>query len=69
MTTLRKIQLFCMAVALAGFIWLTVEVFSLVDGGPGMEPGSLREAALLTWAGLLGNAACALARLWRKNRS
>ena len=62
MTTPRKIQLICLAVALVGFVWLTVDVFDAI------EPDSLQAAALLTWAGLIGGAICALICANQKNK-
>ena len=62
MSTLSKIQAVCVVLMLIGLVWLTVDVF-----GP-IEPNSLQAAAIVCWAGLLGNAVCIFIRLWQKNR-
>ncbi len=52
----------CILIMLIGFVWLTIDVFDNV------ESDSLQAAAIVTWAGLIGNAVCALIRLKKENK-
>ena len=60
MSNLLKAQIACAALALVGFVWLTIDVFDTI------EPDSLQAAAILTWCGLAGSAVCALIRYKKK---
>ena len=62
MSALTRIQALCMLVMLVGFVWLTVDVFSLTGSD------SLRAACVMTWIGLLGNAVCVLVRASQKRK-
>ncbi len=61
MSTLNKLQAVFILVMLIGMVWLTVDVFDII------ERDSLKAAAIVTWAGIVGNAVCALIRL-RENQ-
>ena len=61
MSTLNKIQGIFILIMLVGFVWLTVDVFDII------ERDSLQAACIVTWVGLVGNAVCALIRL-RENQ-
>ena len=60
MSTLTKIQGIFILIMLVGFVWLTIDVFDII------EPDSLKAATIVTWVGLIGNAACAFLRLREK---
>ena len=60
MNTLLKVQIVFLFVMLIGLTWLTVDVFGVI------EAESLKTAAIVTWAGLIGSAVCALLRLREK---
>ena len=62
MSTLNKIQAVCILIMLIGMVWLTVDVFDII------EPDGLQAAAIVTWVGLVGNAVCALIRLQMKKQ-
>ncbi|MDO5328137.1 MAG: hypothetical protein Q4G00_15695 [Clostridia bacterium] len=62
MSTLNKIQAVCILIMLIGMVWLTVDVFDII------ERDSLRAAAIVTWVGIVGNAVCVLIRLRKKEK-
>ena len=62
MSTLGKARAVCILIMLIGLVWLTIDVFGA------FEPDSVKAAALITWAGLLGNAVCVLLRLRNKKK-
>ena len=62
MSTLNKIQGIFILIMLVSFVWLTIDVFDFI------EPDSLQAAAIVTWAGLVGNAVCTLIRLRMKKQ-